>query len=301
MDAALTLPAMPPAPDPVARGEVEFRVARRARRRATLLWSAVLLACLYVSALVSEVSPENLAAGAPRIGEYFGRILPSLRWDALFGGLETEGSIAFWFYRLDSWAWLIFETSQMALLATLFGGMAGLLLSFPAARNLAPSRTVFHLARRSLELCRTVPEIVFALIFVWAFGVGPLAGILAIALHTAGALGKLFSEVAENADPKPLESLRAAGASWAQVMRYAVLPQVAPNFLSYALLRFEINVRGASVIGFVGAGGIGQELYQVIAFNYYEEISAIVVLIMLTVAAIDLLSERLRRALAGHA
>jgi phosphonate transport system permease protein len=145
-----------------------------------------------------------------------------------------------------------------------------------------------------------VPEIVFALIFVWAFGVGPLAGILAIALHSAGALGKMFAEVAENADPKPLESLRAAGGNWAQAMRYAVLPQVAPNYLSYALLRFEINVRGASVIGFVGAGGIGQELYQVIAFNYYEEISAIIVLVILTVCAIDLASERMRRNLAGQ-
>jgi phosphonate transport system permease protein len=301
MDAALTLPAIPPAPDPVAREEAAFMAARWARRRATLLWGAVLLACLYVSALVSEVSPETLAAGAPRIGEYFSRILPTLRWETLFSGVEAEGSLAFWFYRLDSWAWLIFETSQMALLATVLGGGAGFLLCFAAARNLAPSRTAFHLARRSLELCRTVPDIVFALIFVWAVGVGPLAGILAIALHTAGALGKLFAEVAENADPRPLESLRAAGANWPQAMRYAVLPQVAPNFLSYALLRFEINVRGASVIGFVGAGGIGQELYQVIAFNYYEEISAIIVLIILTVASIDLLSERLRRALAGHA
>ena len=144
-----------------------------------------------------------------------------------------------------------------------------------------------------------MPDLVYALIFVWAFGVGPLAGILAIAVHTAGALGKLFAEAAENADMRPLDGISAAGGSWAQGVRFAILPQVLPNLLSYALLRFEINVRGASVIGFVGAGGIGQELHTVISFNYYEEISAILVLIVLAVGLIDLASERVRRAVIG--
>ncbi len=294
MNAALPL-ATPSAQDPVLRGEEAFQAARRARRYATLFWGGVLLACLLVSAWVSEVRPAALADGIPRISEYFTRLLPSLTWEALFADWETEGSLAFWFYRADKWAWLIFQTSQMALLATLFGGLAGFALCFPAARNLSPRPWLYHLTRRGLEICRTVPEIVFALIFVWAFGVGPLAGILAIALHTAGALGKLFAEVAENADTGPMEGVRAAGGNWFHRMRYGVLPQVAPNFLSYALLRFEINIRGASVIGFVGAGGIGEEVYHVISFNYYEEISAIVVMIILTVALIDLLSERLRR------
>lgn len=303
MNAAAWGPGGMPAPEGrgsawvVAQREAAFRAAQAARRRATLLWGCVLLACLIAAAAVSEAHPAALAAGLPRIGEYLYRILPTLRWEVLLSGAETEGSIAFWFYRIDRWAWLIFETSQMALLATLSGGLAALLLCFPAARNLAPSGLVYHATRRFLEVCRTVPEIVFALIFVWAFGVGPLAGILAIALHTTGALGKLFAEVAENADLRPVEGVRAAGGNWFQSVRFAVLPQVAPNLLSYALLRFEINVRSASVIGFVGAGGIGEELYHVISFNYYEEISAIVVLIILTVAAIDLVSERMRRSL----
>jgi phosphonate transport system permease protein len=148
--------------------------------------------------------------------------------------------------------------------------------------------------RRGLEALRTVPEIVYALIFVWAFGVGALAGILAIMVHTIGAMGKLFSEVIENADMRPWDAVRAAGGTWVHGCRFAILPQVAPNLISYALLRFEINVRGASVIGFVGAGGIGQEIYTVIASNYYEEISAIVLMVILTVTMIDLLSERLR-------
>jgi len=228
------------------------------------------------------------------VGEYFHKLAPDLRGAALFGGPAVEGSLAFWFYRLDSWAWLLFETSQMAALATVGGAALAFLLCFPAAANLAPNRAVYVGFRRGLELFRTVPDIVYALILVWAVGVGPLAGIIAILLHTVGALGKLFAEAVENADLRPLEGIRAAGGTWAQGIRYAILPQVAPNFLSYVLLRFEINVRGATVIGFVGAGGIGQELYTVISFNYYQEISAILILIVLTVGLIDLLSERLR-------
>ena len=284
----------------VIRGEEAFQSARRAKRMQALLGGAILLACLLVAAWVSEAHPATLWAGLPRIGEYFSRILPDLRWHALFANAETEGSIAFWFYRLPEWALLILETANMAALATLLGSAAALVLAFPAARNIAPSPFAFHLARRSLEALRTIPEIVYALIFVWAFGVGPLAGILAIALHSAGANGKLFAEAIENADLKAWEGVQSAGGSWLHACRFAVLPQVLPNILSYLLLRFEVNIRSASVIGFVGAGGIGEELYKVISFNYYEEISAIVVLVILTVACVDLLSERLRHAAIGR-
>ena len=284
----------------VASGEAAFREARRQRRRATLLALLVFAACLAASAWMSEADPATLWAGLPRIGEYFTRIMPKLRWEVLFAGTETEGSLAFWFYRLDSWALLLLETAQMAALATLLGFCAALLLAFPAARNLSSRPWLYHLCRRSLEALRTVPEIVFALILVWAFGIGPLAGILAIAAHTAGALGKLFAEAFENADMKPWEGVRAAGGTWAEACRFAVLPQALPSVLSYGLLRFEINLRAASVIGFVGGGGIGQELYKVIASNYYEEISAIVVLLILCVAAIDLFSETLRHRVIGR-
>ncbi|WP_073133620.1 phosphonate ABC transporter, permease protein PhnE [Muricoccus roseus] len=283
-----------------ARGEATFQEARRARRARLLLGLALFLAALLASAWMSEFHPATLAAGLPRAGDYFLRLLPDLRWATLFGGWETEGSIAFWFYRLDKWALLLLETANMAALATLGGGLVALLLSFLAARNTAPGAWSYRLARRGLEAMRTVPEIVYALILVWAFGVGPLAGILAIALHTTGALGKLFAEAIENADMGPWDGVRAAGGSWAQACRFAMLPQVAPNMISYLLLRFEINVRGASVIGFVGAGGIGQELYLVISQNYYEEISAIILLIVLVVAMIDLLSEALRRRVSGE-
>jgi phosphonate transport system permease protein len=176
-----------------------------------------------------------------------------------------------------------------------------MLLCFPAAANLAPNRASYIVCRRMLEMFRGVPDIVYALILVWTFGVGPLAGILAIGLHTIGALGKLFAEVVENADEHSWEAMIATGGNWAQAVRYAILPQVLPNVLSYTLARFEINVRGATVIGFVGAGGIGQELYAVISFNYYQEVSAIVVLIILAVSLIDLSSEALRRRAIGKA
>ena len=259
----------------------------------------LLTGCLLLAAWVSEARPATLLAGIPRIGEYFQRIAPSLRWATLFSGVETEGSLAFWFYRLDRWAWLLLETANMAALATLLGAGAGLLLAFPAARNLGAGTLAYQLSRRLLEAMRTVPEIVFALILVWAFGVGALAGILAIALHTAGACGKLFAEAIENTGLGAWAGVRSAGGTWAQACRFAILPQVAPNLLSYALLRFEVNLRSASVIGFVGAGGIGEELYNVISFNYYEEISAILLLIILAVVAIDLLSERLRHRVIG--
>jgi phosphonate transport system permease protein len=278
----------------VARGEAAFLAARATRRRATLIALAILAVVLLWSAWISEFYPATLAAGLPRIGEYFYRILPSLSWQHLFASVETEGSIAFWFYRIDKWALLLLETAQMALLATIIGSALALILAFFASRNLARNSWSYQLTRRGLEAARTIPEIVYALIFVWAFGIGPLAGILAITIHTLGANGKLFAEVIENADMKPWDGVRASGGTWSQACRFAILPQVAPNLLSYTLLRFEVNVRGASVIGFVGAGGIGAELYEVISFNYYEEISAIIVLIILAVTLIDLFSERLR-------
>ena len=255
----------------------------------------MLLACLIVSAWVAEVTPRALIDGIPRFGEYLVQTIPALRWQYLFAGVKQEGSIAYWFYRLDEWAMLLLETANIAAFATLSGTVLAFGLSFLAARNVAPRPWFAGIVRRLLEACRTVPEIVYALIFVWAFGVGPLAGILAIAIHTVGACGKLFAEVIENADLNAADGVKCAGGNWVQQMRFGLLPQVAPNLLSYAILRFEINVRGASVIGFVGAGGIGQELYAVIAQNYYEEISAIVVLIILAVSVIDLSSERVRR------
>ncbi len=285
----------------IIRGEEAFQAARLARRRATLLAVVVMCLCLLVSAWVSEAHPARIAAGLPRIGEYFTKILPDLRWAQLFAGTDTEGSLAFWMYRLDSWGLLLVQTANMAAIATLLGAIMGVPMAFLAASNTAPTRVMFHASRRFLEALRTVPDIVYALIFVWAFGVGPLAGVLAIAIHSAGALGKQCAEAIENIDNGPREGMVAAGATWLEGCRFGALPLGLNQILSYCLLRFEVNLRSASVIGFVGAGGIGEELYKVISFNYYEEISAIILLVILAVMVIDMLSERLRRRVEGMA
>ena len=277
-----------------------FQARRRQRALAWCATAAVLTFLVLLTGWVAEASPAALAAGLPRAGEYLVKLIPDLRLDVLFEGTKTQGSLAYWMYRADLWVWQLFETSQIAALATLIGAALAFPLCFPAAANLAPNRLTYIIARRGLELFRTVPDIVYALMLVWAFGVGPLAGIVAITLHTVGALGKLFAEAVENAEMGPWQAMQATGANWTQCVRYAITPQVLPNFLSYILLRFEMNVRGATVIGFVGAGGIGQELYQVISFSYYQEISAIIFLIILGVVVIDLTSEALRHRVIGR-
>ncbi|MBI1354628.1 MAG: phosphonate ABC transporter, permease protein PhnE [Acidobacteria bacterium] len=259
--------------------------ARRDKRRTLAAGGAIVAALFAVSAWRSELDPVRLAEGLPGIVDYLRQTIPALR---------SAADLREWFWGLDRWLLLLAETLAIAFLATLLGTAVAALLSFSAARNLARSRWERTLTRRALELARTVPVLVFALIFVVAFGGGPLAGVLALAVHSAGSLGKLFSEVNENAGMGPVDSLRATGAGWAQTARYAVLPQSLPSFLSYSMLRFEINVRSASVIGFVGVGGIGQELYYAIRQFLYHDVGAILALIVLTVTAIDLVGEKLR-------
>ena len=234
-----------------------------------------------------------IGAGLPRLGEYISKTIPDL-------SLATLGSdLAVWFGRWRIWAELLLETVLIAFMATAFGVVGGFLLSFPAARNLAPNGWVLWLSRRYLEIARTVPELVFALIFVFCFGVGPLAGVLAIGLHTAGALGKLYSEANENIDMRPLDGVKAAGGSWFDQIRYGAVPQVLPNVLSYTLLRFEINVRASSIIGYVGAGGLGQEFRTAMSYQEYTDLSALFVIILVTVVVIDRASEALRHRVIG--
>ena len=181
------------------------------------------------------------------------------------------------------------------------GRCCAFVLNFLAAENTSPAPWLRFAVRRLMEFCRTVPDIVFALIFVIAFGLGPMAGVLAIMIHSVGALGKLYSEIVENIDMKPVEGVRSTGASWISCIRFAVVPQVAAGFASYTLLRFEINVRGASVMGFVGAGGIGQELVVAIRKFFYSDVSAILLMIIVTVFVIDIATGWARGRLFGKA
>lgn len=277
--------------DAVARFEARYRELRRRRSVTAALGVALFALAFVASARMGELDPARLAAGVPNILDYVHRTLPEI------SARQPLTDIGEWYWAIDIWLLLMLDTVLMGFVGTLGGAAAALGFCFHAAANLAPGRWSFWLARRGFEFARTVPELVFALIFVFAFGPGPFAGVLAIAIHSAGALGKLFAEVNENADPRPIEALAATGAGWAATMRFAVLPQVLPNFLSYGLLRFEINVRAASVLGIVGAGGIGEELYLVVRRFLYADISAIVLLILVTVALIDMGCERLRHGL----
>lgn len=271
-------------------------VYRRAvfRRRLRFAISAVVfIAVLLVAAVGAEVNLRTLYTYFGNFISYFDRIF------TLDDGQRVWTNIPEWFWGLKKWLKLLGETLLISYVGTIAGMVVAFCLNFLAAENTSPAPWIRFVVRRLLEFARTVPGIVFALIFVIAFGLGPIPGVLAIAVHSSGALGKLFSEVVENADMKPVEGIRATGASWLSCMRFAILPQVSAGYASYALLRFEINVREASVMGFVGAGGIGQELVVAIRKFYYSDVSAILVMIVLTVFLIDISTGWLRGRLFG--
>jgi len=279
---------------PLARAYAE---AVSAKRRQVLIGLVLFVGAFIVAGIVADVKPATFFTNLWRFTDYLGRIFTLEQGP--YAGRFVLFDVVEWMWGFDKWLKLLWETILIAYVGTLSGAIGGFVFSFLSARNLTPNSTIGFLAKRWLEFCRTVPEIVFALIFVVAFGLGPLAGLLAIAVHTFGALGKQFAEVAENIDMKPLDGLTATGATWTERMRFAVLPQVMSNYASYALLRFEVNVRCAAVMGFVGAGGIGQDLVEAIRKFYYADVSAILVLIVLTVMLIDLGTERLRHRFIG--
>ncbi len=259
-----------------------------------LLGAAMFFLCAALATIAAEIDVAKFLANIHRFANYLTQLVPPLSM------VNLPADLAEWFWGWKIWGKQLVETLLIAYLGTLLGALGAVLLCFHSAANVAPSRIGRSIAKRVLELCRTVPEIVFALIFVIAFGLGPVPGVLALAIHTFGALGKQFAEAVENIDMKPVEGLTAAGATWTETMRYAALPQIAPNFASYALMRFEINVRGAAIMGFVGAGGIGQELLTAVRKFYYADISAMLIMIIATVMLIDMATERLRHKLLGQ-
>ena len=195
----------------------------------------------------------------------------------------------------------LIETLNIAAVATILGGIGGLILSLLATRGLAPWPYLAPVFRRLLDVIRAVPDIVIALILIFVLGGGPAPAMIAIAFHTVGALGKLFAEVNENADMKPVEGVAATGASWAQRMWFGVVNQVSPNYFSYFLLRFEINVRASAILGFVGAGGIGYDLRNAISWGQgkFDDSAAIFILLFLTIVLVDQLSSYIRLQLTG--
>lgn len=197
----------------------------------------------------------------------------------------------------------LIETLNIAAVSTLVGALLGGTLALLSTRGLARWPRLIGVFRRVMDISRALPEIVVALVLIFILGGGPVPAMIAIALHTGGALGKLFSEVAENADLKPVEGLTSVGATWGQKMWLGIIPQVAPNWLSYTLLRFEINVRASAILGFVGSGGIGYDLKIAMQWGggKYDQVVAIFLLLFLTIVAIDQASSYHRnRMVKGH-
>ncbi|WP_048648267.1 phosphonate ABC transporter, permease protein PhnE [Nitratireductor soli] len=200
---------------------------------------------------------------------------------------------------LPEYFYKMLETINIALVSTLVGFGFGFVLCFLAASNLMTRRWLRFFVRRFMEVLRAFPEIVIAGFFLAILSLGAVPAIIAVSIHTIGALGKMFFEVVENTDMKAEEGLRAAGANWIERVWFAIVPQVMPNFLSYALLRLEINVRASTIIGAVGGGGIGEALRLSISRNHEAKTLAIILLLFCTVVAVDQLSAWLRGRLVG--
>lgn len=219
----------------------------------------------------------------------------------LFAGNDSTKLFVHDLLRPDFSDWKMFvakmwETVQIALWGTFLAVILGIPLGLAAARNIAPAWVVTPV-RWIMNLLRSVPDLVIGLLFVTAVGLGPLAGVLAITLNTAGVLAKLFSEAVESIDKGPVEGVRATGAGKLHEIVWGVLPQVAPLWTSFALYRFESNSRSATVLGLIGAGGIGQVLFDSMNAFDFRAVSAIVIVVVIAVTLIDTLSQVMRRRL----
>lgn len=269
-----TAPSRRPDPGPPAdlRG-----LASPLRRPSPGTFAALVVvsAAVVWSARGAEFSFGDLVTGLPEIGRFLARL-----WPPDFAELGKIVS-------------LLIETLQMAIIGTLLGAVASLLLSFTAARNIAP-RPVYLVSRFVLNVLRSIPELVFALMFVTAVGLGPFAGIMALAIGVIGTMAKIFAEAIEAIDPGPVEAMRAVGAGRAQTVAFAMLPQAMPMITSYTLMLWEGNVRHATILGLVGAGGIGLELTLAMRLYDFGHLLAIIICIVVLVTGIDRLSAFLR-------
>lgn len=236
----------------------------------------IALALLVWSSVGAEFNVAKLGEGAANMGEFLSRMFPPT-WD-----------------ELDVIVDLLVETLQMAIVGTVLGAGLSLVVAFGAASNIAP-RWLYYPTRWVMNVIRSLPDLVFALMFVSAVGLGPFAGILAMTVGSVGSIGKVFAEAMEAVDRGPVTAMQAVGASRRQVVRYGVLPQAGPMLVSYTLLLFEGNVRGATILGMVGAGGIGLELTTAMKMYDYGHLSAIVICIIVLVTAIDQASAVIRR------
>lgn len=189
------------------------------------------------------------------------------------------------------------ETIKMAIIGTLIGSILAFPYALLVARNIVTNKFVVGLFRFILNIVRTIPDLMLAALFVAVVGIGPVAGIITLAIFTFGMVGKLFYEAVETIDPGPLEAVRAAGAGKLEIIRFAVMPQIANYFVSYVLYAFEINVRASTILGYLGAGGIGVYLQQALSMFRYDRVGLMVLVIFVVVLLIDYVSGKTREAL----
>lgn len=245
-----------------------------ARSLAIALFALVVLGW---SAEGVDLRPGEFLAGIPSILRYISHMFPP---NFAYGRDLARPAI---------------ETIQIAIWGTLLAVLTSLPLGILAAINVTPHAAFYHTARLVLNTCRGVSELVFALIFVAAVGLGPFPGVLALAVHNTGMLGKFYAEAIEAVDPGPIEALQAAGANLLQTIALAIVPQVLPNFVAFNLYRFEVSIRSATVLGLVGAGGIGFHLISSIRLFQYQDTSMILVVVLLLVWVTDIASSWLRQ------
>ena len=243
------------------------------------VWLSLVLIVLWQITVDLEIDFTSLAYGVSDMAEYFSRY-------------RTPD-----FSRLPTYLDLIVQTLATAFWGTVLAALAAIVLGPLSTRNLSPHPMVYRVAREMLNFMRAMPDLLLALLFVAAIGLGPMAGILALSIHTAGFLGKFFSESLERVDGGVYEALHAVGAGFLQTVMFAGWPSINREFVGYTLYIFDRNVRAASVLGLVGAGGIGLELSEALALFRYDRASAIMIMIIVVIIVIDHASSYFRRKL----
>ncbi|MBY0338766.1 MAG: phosphonate ABC transporter, permease protein PhnE [Acetobacteraceae bacterium] len=252
---------------------------RAAGWRQAGLYGAVAAVCLAALALTGFFDATRFAEGLPALAQLADEMVPPD------------------FSRWRSWLRPLLDTLAMSIAGTALAVILSLPLALLAAPNVSPHPLVLGAARTLLSFLRSVPEIIMGIIFVAAVGFGALPGVLALALHSVGMVGKFYAEAIEHADPKPLEAARAAGASRVQVITHAVLPQVLPQLSDITIYRWEYHFRASAVLGIVGAGGIGFELIAALRLMQYDQVSAILLCILACVIVVDGIGAFLRKRL----
>jgi phosphonate transport system permease protein len=298
-------------------GDIFFEAPAAPRRGARFfLFLVIAFVVLAWSFQGAKIRPGELVQGIPQIGTTVARMLPPdfakitdernyfFPAGLSFAELLVPASLTDTQARAKQRWWdntfpqtvigATLETVQMALAGTFLSLLVAFPIGFLAARNTTPHPIVYRSVRTLLNFLRTIPDLALGLLFVAAVGLGAFAGTLALAIHTSTVLGKLLSESVENIDEGVVEAIRATGAGYAQILSFAVVPQILPDLISFTLYRLETNIRAASVLGLIGAGGIGYLMNTSFRTFQYQEAAAIVLVLIALVMVVDYLSSRLR-------